>query len=59
MLVLTLFGTLVTIKCKYSSEMFIFPAYINHYMGLETCIQVKHGEMVGLYVAELHMGEVY
>jgi len=46
MLVLTIFVTVVTIKCKYSSNEFIFPADFNYYMGLEIYVQVKHGEML-------------
>jgi len=61
LLVLTIFGTIVTIKYIYSGEMFILPSYFNYYMGLKTGVQVKHGEMVDLCVAGLHTSivEVY
>jgi len=61
LLVLTIFGTIVTIKCKYSGEVLILPSYFNYYMGLKTGVQVKHGEMVDLCVAGLHTSivEVY
>jgi len=57
--VLTVFDTVVTIKCKYSGKGFIIPAHYNLYIRLKTWFQIKDEGLVSLCVAELHMREIY